>query len=406
MKVAIQIPQVGESITEVQIAKWLVKSGETVHLNQDIVEIDSDKTTLTISATASGVIHILAQDGETLSIGQNIAEIQTDAVPDQLPVSIVTEKPEQHDSTITVESQQPAITISPLASEMMKESQISSESMKEFIRYRVGVKDVEDYQQYSKTVAPIEKQMGTQETTAHERKKMSPLRKKIASRLVAVKNETAMLTTFNEIDMSALIEIRNKYKEVFFEKYGLKLGFMSFFIKAVSIALKKFPSVNAMLDDDDIVFHNYCNISIAVSTDKGLTVPVIRNIEQKSLFQIESDVAAIASKARSGKIEPDDLDGGTFTITNGGVFGSLLSTPILNPPQTAILGMHAIQDRAVVIRDNIVIRPMMYVALSYDHRLIDGKESVGFVVEVKHLLENPLLLTVEGNDPIARQLGL
>jgi len=410
MKEQLVIPQIGESVTEAQIARWLVGNGDIVSKDQDIVEIDSDKTTLTLSAPAAGKIEILEQEETVLKIGHLIAEIDTSVSKDiSEPETKSNKEPEQlndekaFDSSEkevpqtagkAVSSETPLIA-TPLAMKKMQVEGISPEDVyAHVLKYRIGVSDVEDFKQ-NQTSSSLSDSPA--ERTEH-RKPMSPLRKKLAQRLVAVKNQTAMLTTFNEIDMSKLIDLRIRFKDDFQKKYGAKLGFMSFFVKACALALKKFPNVNAMIDKEEVVFFDYCDISIAVSTEKGLVVPVIRSSESLTIPQIEQVISDIAEKARKFKLLPTDLEGGTFTITNGGVFGSLLSTPIINPPQTAILGMHTIQERPVAVNGHVVVKPMMYVALSYDHRLIDGKESVGFLIEVKRLLENPIYLHIDGGD--------
>lgn len=420
MKKQVTIPQIGESVSEAQVSRWLVQNAEYVQTDQDIAEIDSDKTTLTIASPASGMINILVSEGSIVKIGQLIAEIDTTAeskIPPSQPHNLTEEtnitEPAAQNTQDTKGSEKPIsdtnsvshpkVVISPLAKQKMKDQGILPEEIvSHTLNVRLGVHDVEKYISHKQNIS-------LQQTPAErslDRKTMSPLRKKLAQRLVAVKNQTAMLTTFNEIDMSQLIELRSKFKEDFFTKHGVKLGFMSFFVKACTIALRKFPSVNAMIDKDDVIYFNYCDISIAVSTDKGLVVPVVRNTDQMSIPQIEKEISTLAEKARSFKLLPEDLEGGTFTITNGGVFGSLLSTPIINPPQTAILGMHTIQDRPVAISGQVVIKPMMYIALSYDHRLIDGKESVGFVMEVKRLLENPAFLHYDDKNTFGQMLEI
>ncbi len=418
MKEQLTVPQIGESVSEAQISKWLAKNGEIVSKDEDIVEIDSDKTTLTVSAPVSGRLDILVPEGTVVKIGQLIAEIDTSVafelkriVPkneteEQVFVQDTSSEIPQDQIQTSHTSVKPEISITPLAKKKMETEQINPEEVRAHVlKYRLGVSDVEDFKTQRSINTNLQPEIPVSERTS-SRKTMSPLRKKLAQRLVAVKNQTAMLTTFNEIDMSMLIDLRNRFKDDFQKKYGFKLGFMSFFAKACVIALKKFPSVNAMIDGDEIVYYNYCDISIAVSTDKGLVVPVVRGVDQLSIPHVEAQISTLAEKARNFKLLPEDLEGGTFTITNGGVFGSLLSTPIINPPQTAILGMHNIQDRPVAVNGQVVIRPMMYIALSYDHRLIDGKESVGFVIEVKRLLENPAFLHIDGADTYKQLLEL
>lgn len=414
MIVELKIPQIGESISEVQISRWFVADKEFVNKDQEVVEIDTDKTSMNLVAPATGIITILIKEGETVNIGLSIAQIDETAedfkqkLKDDIvelendeiansDIKSVTEKEVDTNQSIQ-------FTVSPLAKKIIQENEVDEQKLfQHVLRRRIGVDDVNNFieNQNKNTVAE-----NTQAKEDMYSKKMSPLRKKIAQRLVSVKNETAMLTTFNEVDMSKLIEIRNKYKEEFFRTHGIKLGFVSFFAKAVSIALKLFPEINAMIDGDEIIYHNVAHIGIAVSTNKGLLVPVVRNAHTMNIAEIEKNIDLLAQKARENKLLPAELDGGTFTITNGGVFGSLFSTPIINPPQSAILGMHTVQDRAVVVNSEIVIRPMMYISLSYDHRLIDGKESVGFITTVKRLLEYPNELMNEGVDMLKFQLSL
>jgi len=385
MHIKVLVPVIGESVTEAQIAQWLVDDGQVVEKDQEIAEIDSEKATITISADATGKIKIIVAAGEVVKIGTLIAEIDAS---EENTAPIKTTKDTSEKATTEVKKDKPdeietqkntsGINMTPLARTIINKENIDitafSESNKE---KKIGKQEV---------MALVEKQQYRKSTVV----KMSMLRRKLSERLVAVKNQTAMLTTFNEVDMSAIIDIRKKYQEDFVAKHGIKLGFMSFFVKAATIALKDFPQVNAAIDGDSIIYYDYADISIAVSTDKGLMVPVIRNAELLSPAEIEKELARLSEKARNNKISIDEMTGGTFTITNGGIFGSMLSTPIINPPQSAILGMHNIQDRAVVINGQIVIRPMMYLALSYDHRIIDGKESVSFIIRMKELLENPM----------------
>jgi 2-oxoglutarate dehydrogenase E2 component (dihydrolipoamide succinyltransferase) len=416
MKEQLIVPQIGESISEAIISKWLVQNMDTVEKDQDIVEIDSDKTTLTISAPAAGQIHIIVPEGTTVKILQLIAEIDTsvafelkrkpaeseDVQPDLLPVPNEKISSIEPDLSKQISTTRDKVKMTPLANKIVATEGLDPEQLRSFVlKYKIGVEDVREFIDYQSSKGQV-----VEPVRSSQRKPMSPLRKKLASRLVAVKNQTAMLTTFNEVDMSMLIEIRNTYKNAFESKHGVKLGYMSFFAKACAIALKKFPAINAMIDNDDVVFFDYCDISIAVSTDKGLVVPIIRNVDSISLAQTEKEIQSVAQKARSFKLLPEDFEGGTFTITNGGVFGSLLSTPIINPPQAAILGMHTIQERPIAINGQVVVRPMMYIALSYDHRIIDGKESVGFVVEVKRLLENPTFMFLETSGAIDQLLEL
>ena len=385
--IEIKVPSPGESITEVEIANWLVESGDYVEKDQEICEIDSDKATLTINAEESGEINILVKPGEMVPVGSIICTID-DSKKSNIsnktsnPVSKIEEEvPLNINKGILINEPSPA------AKKMMRESQI--------VNVRgTGKNGRITKQDVIKTKAAMGVGPGKRKS---QRKKLSSLRRKLASRLVSVKNETAMLTTFNEVDMTEVNKIRKNYKEKFQKKYGVKLGYMSFFTKAVVKALQEFPDVNSMIDGDEIVHYDYQDISIAVSTPKGLMAPVVRNAEDLDFFGVENEIARLATKARDGKISIDDMLGGTFTITNGGVFGSMLSTPIINPPQSAILGMHNIVERPMVVNGKIVSRPIMYIALSYDHRIIDGKESVGFLVSVKNSLENPKENLFAGN---------
>ncbi len=412
MKVEIKVPSPGESITEVQLAAWLVKDGQQVEKDQDIVEIDSDKATLTVAAEADGKIKLLAKEGDTIEVGSVLAVIDTEVkgeAPDKpvagVPEDKKTETPEKEAPKNAPEEKQKNRTpeedktgeklhLSPLARKLLQQEGATEKELAEFFRsVRIGKEDVRFFlenrnRQPRKQAAAATETSWTGERNIR-REKMSMLRKKLAQRLVSVKNETAMLTTFNEVDMSAIMEIRRKYKEIFKEKFGVGLGFMSFFTKAVTEALQLFPQVNAQISGDELIYFDYVDIGIAVSAPKGLVVPVIRNAEKMSLAEIETAIKTLAIKARENKITLDEMQGGTFTITNGGVFGSMMSTPILNPPQSAILGMHNIVERPVAVNGKVEIHPMMYVALSYDHRIIDGRESVGFLVKVKEMLEQP-----------------
>ncbi|MDK2909784.1 MAG: hypothetical protein PWR20_1351 [Bacteroidales bacterium] len=422
MVIEVKVPSPGESITSVVIAGWLVKDGELVSRDQEILEIDSDKATLTISAPEAGKIKIMAVEGDTVDVGSTIANIDTAFAASTPAAEQKKEKPETPDSPPTpsaVEEKKPveetehqpeskeigAIHLSPLARKLMQENNASEAELLEFFKkYRFGREDIEFYLKNKdkllvRSEIPENQTFSfKKETTIRDtsRQKMSPLRQKLSERLVAVKNETAMLTTFNEVNMTAIMELRRKFKDEFQKKHGISLGFMSFFSKACAIALEAFPQVNAMIEGDEIVFHHYADIGIAVSTPKGLMVPVLRNVETMSLAEIELKIKDLATRAREKKIALEELSGGTFTITNGGVFGSLLSTPIINPPQSAILGMHNIVERPVAVNGKVEIHPMMYVALSYDHRIIDGRESVSFLVMVKNLLENPTLMLTQG----------
>ena len=407
MKVEIKVPSPGESITEVQIARWIKKDGDYVERDEEIAEIDSDKATLSLVAEADGVLKTLIGEGENIAVGSIVCIIDTDAKPvtnakvskEEKPKE---DKPKEVKPAVAAKSEGYASgTPSVAAAKMMKENNLKSENVQ--ATGKGGRITKGDVLQTLQTPAAVQTVPQSRE---QRREKMTMLRKKLSQRLVAVKQETAMLTTFNEVDMSAIMNIRKQYKDVFKEKHGVGLGFMSFFTKAVCEALKSFPAVNAQIDGEEILYHNYCDVGIAVSAPKGLMVPIIRSAEKLSLAQIEQQVIDLATKARDSKLTIDEMTGGTFTITNGGVFGSMLSTPIINPPQSAILGMHNIVERPVALNGEVVIRPVMYVALSYDHRIIDGRESVGFLVKVKQMLEEPAKMLFEGNDPIKVLLHL
>jgi 2-oxoglutarate dehydrogenase E2 component (dihydrolipoamide succinyltransferase) len=413
----LKVPSPGESITEVTIVRWLKQDGDVVEKDEELCEVDSDKATLTINAEEAGAIKIKVSEGTTVKIGDVICTIDTAVQPLAKPKT-ETKKEEVKKVEPTVAAQtassaksatsQPTTYASghpsPAAKKLMDENGIAANKLSGSGKDgRITKGDVLNMIANGFDNAALQSWGGTRD---QRRDKMTTLRKKLAQRLVAVKQETAMLTTFNEVDMSAMMAIRNKYKDIFKEKHGIGLGFMSFFTKAVCEALRQFPAVNAQIDGDEIVYHDYCDIGIAVSAPKGLMVPIIRNAEIMNLAQIESEIKRLALRARDGKITVDEMTGGTFTITNGGVFGSLMSTPIINPPQSAILGMHNIVDRPVAVNGQVVIRPMMYVALSYDHRIIDGKESVSFLVTVKQMLENPHKLIFGGKDPDEVLLGL
>ena len=395
MLLEMKVPSPGESISEVEIIEWLVADGDYVQKDQSIAEIDSDKATLELPAEESGVIKILSEEGVTVSVGDVVCIIDT-SVKNKNKDNIVSE--EKKDLTATLEN----ISINkvkinkatPLASAIINEHDISAEDLKG--SGEAGKITKNDVLNLINS--------GPSEDRGQNRKKMSSLRRKIASRLVAVKNETAMLTTFNEVDMTSIFQIRNTYKEIFKEKHNVGLGFMSFFTKAVTESIEEYGDVNSMIDGDELISHNYVDIGIAVSAPKGLMVPVLRNAEKMGFAQIESEIKRLANKARDGKITIDEMTGGTFTITNGGVFGSMLSTPIINPPQSAILGMHNIVERPVVVEGKIVIRPIMYVALSYDHRVIDGRESVGFLCKIKECLENPKEFLFANNVSLSLEL--
>ncbi len=419
--IEIKVPSPGESITEVQIAAWLVEDGQQVEKDQDVVEIDSDKATLPVAAEADGKIKILAQEGDTVEVGSIIATIDPDAKgavkEKKAEVKVEKEIKEEPKKPVETGSKKKEfakaevnLTVSPLACKLMEQENISEQQLVDFFKsIRISKKDVEFYLKekdnvaLSSGIASTSSWSGVREK---EPKKMSMLRKKLAQRLVSVKNETAMLTTFNEVNMTPIMELRKKYKEVFKEKHGVGLGFMSFFSKAVTEAVAHFPAVNSQIDGDEIVQFSYVDVGIAVSAPKGLVVPVVRNAEMMTLAEIEKEIKRLAIKARENRITIQDMEGGTFTITNGGVFGSMLSTPILNPPQSAILGMHNIVERPIAVNGKVEIHPMMFIALSYDHRLIDGRESVGFLVKVKEMLENPERMLFGAKDPTEVLLGL
>ncbi len=389
-----KVPTVGESITEVTISTWLKKDGDYVKLDEVIAEVESDKATFELPAEANGILRIVAKEKSTLPIGGLICRIEvmeggpaTAATPAAAPVAASS-------APATSGAGYAAGTPSPAAAKILDEKgiapgQVSGTGVGGRITKEDAVKASAPAVASKPAPAAAAAAPVVPGARTERREKMTSLRKTIARRLVAVKNETAMLTTFNEVDMKPVMELRSRYKDSFKEKYGVGLGFMSFFTKAVCAALKEFPAVNASVDKDEIVYHDYCDISIAVSTPRGLVVPVIRNAESLTFAQIESEVVRLAARGRDGKLSIDEMTGGTFSITNGGVFGSMLSTPILNPPQSAILGMHNIVERPVVKNGEIVIRPVMYLALSYDHRIVDGRESVSFLVRVKEMLEDP-----------------
>lgn len=446
MIIEVKVPSPGESITEVQLASWLVEDGEVIEQDAEIAEVDSDKATLTINAPEQGLIKLLVQAGDTVNVGTIIATIDTSVVPDgKKAVATITpmvnaketSKPalveeqniaqevsagEKSKKTsveaVTTDELSARTHISPLARKIMEERNLSNEEVVQQLGgKRVGKADIETLNSNKKEQPQLQTDSPTnvgkiiaghqgEVSRQTERKKLSTLRLKLSQRLVSVKNETAMLTTFNEVNMTKIMELKKKYNDKFKEKYGISVGFMSLFTKAVTIALKQFPQVNSILDGDEMIYHDYVDVGIAVSSPKGLVVPVLRNTETLSIAEIELLVKELAGKARNNKISLDEMTGGTFTITNGGVFGSLLSTPILNPPQSAILGMHNIVERPIALNSQVVIAPMMYVALSYDHRVIDGKESVSFLVRVKELLENPEIMFYQGKNPVEGLLGL
>ena len=415
-----KVPSPGESISEVEIAQWLVSDGDYVEKDQAIAEVDSDKATLELPAEESGIITLKAADGDVVKVGQVVCLIDTSAARPAGTAPKVAEKKEEVKVAPVAEKSAPVAaapspdpvkkdsyasgTPSIAAAKIMSENNIPSGKVNG--TGKDGRVTKQDVVAAMSAGFPVDAAQGWGGTRDQSREKMSMLRRKIAERLVAVKNETAMLTTFNEVDMKPIMDLRAKYKEAFAKHHEVNLGFMSFFTKAVTEALNLYPSVNAQIDGNEMIFHNYADIGIAVSSPKGLMVPIVRNAEQMSLAEIEREIKRLAVKARDGKMTPDEMTGGTFTITNGGVFGSMLSTPIINPPQSAILGMHNVVERPVAINGKVEIRPIMYVALSYDHRIIDGKESVGFLVKVKEMLENPERMLFGSKDPAAVLLGL
>ena len=379
-----QIPSPGESISEVEIAEWLVADGEYVEKDQIIAEIDSDKATLELPAEQSGVITLKADEGDVVQVGQVVCHIDTSAkgslkeTSAAKPVEIVEDKKEVSQPVVDTKSD----VLSPAARKIAEEKNID-------INQITGTGKAGRITKQDVLLGKPAMGNFNNSNRSESRNKLSMLRRKVAERLVTVKNETAMLTTFNEVDMSAIFELRKKYKEKFKEKHGVNLGFMSFFTLASVRALKEFPAVNSMIDVSEMISYSYCDISIAVSGPKGLMVPVIRSAEELKFKGVELEVKRLAERARDGQITVDEMTGGTFTISNGGVFGSMLSTPIINPPQSAILGMHNIVERPIAVNGKVEIRPVMYLALSYDHRIIDGRESVGFLVHIKEALENP-----------------
>ena len=399
MILEMKIPSPGESISEVEIAEWLVTDGEYVEKDQIIAEIDSDKATLELPAEQSGSITLKAEEGDVVQVGQVVCHIDTsaDGSPKETsttkPVEILEDKKEVSQPVVDTKSD----VLSPAARKIADEKNINVNEIKG--TGKGGRITKQDVLLGKPAMGNI-----TNSNREENRSKLSMLRRKVAERLVSVKNETAMLTTFNEVDMSAIFELRKKYKEKFKEKHGVNLGFMSFFTLASVRALQEFPAVNSMIDGSEMISFNYCDISIAVSGPKGLMVPVIRSAEQLKFKGVELEVKRLAERARDGQITVDEMTGGTFTISNGGVFGSMLSTPIINPPQSAILGMHNIVERPIAVNGKVEIRPVMYLALSYDHRIIDGRESVGFLVQIKEALENPTEILM--NNKIEKALEL
>ncbi|MBT6160457.1 2-oxoglutarate dehydrogenase complex dihydrolipoyllysine-residue succinyltransferase [Flavobacteriaceae bacterium] len=403
MILEMKVPSPGESITEVEIAQWLVADGDYVEKDQAIAEVDSDKATLELPAEVSGTITLKAEEGDAVAVGAVVCLIDTEGVPSETQAvksaepaaAVAVAAPVQNTPSVTTYASQ---SPSPAAKKIMAEKGIDAKSIQGSGRDGRITKEDAVKAVPSMGTAPEGGDRG------QTRAKLSMLRRKVAERLVAAKNETAMLTTFNEADMAPIFDLRKQYKDAFLDKHGVKLGFMSFFTKAVVRALKLYPDVNSMMDGDYKISYDYCDISVAVSGPKGLMVPVVRNAETLSFAGVEQEIGRLAVRARDGKITVDDMTGGTFTISNGGVFGSMLSTPIINPPQSGILGMHNIIERPVAINGKVAIRPMMYLALSYDHRIIDGRESVGFLVAVKEALEDPLTHLMDGDAKKAFEL--
>ena len=396
----ITVPSAGESIKEVTILEWLKPSGEFVEANEAILSLETDKASMEIFSEHSGVLHQKAQPGETVAVGSVVAEIdETQQKPKTKPLKASSKKPQaaekQSPATENVSPPllSPTLKTTPASRKMMKEKNLSPQEVTASgPRGHILKQDVQDVMPTPSLPLSQPIKVFSENIT---RKPLSRLRKTLSHRLVESQNKTASLTTFNEIDMSSVIELRKKYKETFEKKYGFKLGFMGFFVKAAVEALKTFPEVNGFIENDEIIYHHYQHVGVAVSTDKGLVVPVVRHADQLSLAQVEQNIQFFAQKARTGQISLEDLSGGTFTVSNGGVFGSLMSTPILNPPQSGILGMHKVEARPVVVDSQIEIRPMMYVALTYDHRIIDGRESVGFLKKIKECIEDPCRILIE-----------
>jgi len=398
------VPSPGESITEVELASWLVEDGALVTRDQEVGEIESEKATLPLIAAEPGKIKLLVKEGTTVKVGDVVASIDTsvEVKPDDTADS-AKEPAGKAGKQSGPAGDVSKVKITPVAREIMEKEGVSIEEILTGLR-KLNANDVKKVLALRGHVEDPERHR--EKSREEERQKISQLRKKISERLVAVKNETAMLTTFNEADMSAVISLRKKYQEAFMEKYGVKLGFMSFFTRAVTEALRQYPSVNSYLDGEELVIPRYCDIGIAVQSEKGLMVPVIRNAESMGFAELEKHIADLADRARRSRLGIGEMSGGTFTISNGGIYGSMLSTPILNPPQSGILGMHNIKDRPVAIGEKVEIRPMMYLALSYDHRLIDGRDSVGFLKTVKEFIEEPVRMNFGTTSPEQYLLGL
>jgi len=405
----IKVPTVGESISEVSLANWLKKEGDYVNRDEVLCELESEKATFELNAEQAGILHLIAKEGDTLAIGDVVCQIDETAAKPASAATPAPEAPKKEEKAAPAKTEskpaaapaQSDVKATPVAQAIMAEKQVKPTEVKGSGSLgRIMKQDVLEALSH-----PGRKGGNEAFSRDEKREKMSNLRRTVSRRLVEAKNSTAMLTTFNEVDMTRIMEIRKQYKDIFKESHGVNLGFMSFFTKACCIALQEWPAVNAYIDGEELVYHNYCDISIAVSAPKGLVVPVIRNAESLSMAEIEAKVGELAKKARENKLTIEEMTGCTFTITNGGVFGSLMSTPIINIPQSAILGMHKIQERPMAINGKVEVRPMMYLAVSYDHRIIDGRESVSFLVRVKELLENPELL-IFGQDPMKALLEL
>ena len=414
MIIEVKIPSPGESISEVELTRWLVENGAIVTKDQEVAEIESEKASLPIIAPESGKINILVGQGSVVAVNAIACTIDTSVASSAEAKNTSVEtapqvkyevKPKETTPKAEVTLVEGNIKVTPLAKLIMADSNLSVDDIINGLR-RITAHDVELVKNQSNQTTSIPVQSRVSTERVEERTKMSQLRKKISERLVSVKNQTAMLTTFNEVDMSRVMEIRAKYQQEFKDKYGVKLGLMSFFTKAVVEALKLHPMTNSFIDGEEIVTPNYYDIGVAVQAPKGLMVPVLRNVESMSFAQIEQGIQELANKARSGKITLDELNGGTFTITNGGIFGSMLSTPILNPPQSGILGMHNIVDRPVAVNGKVEIRPIMYVALSYDHRIIDSKDSASFLMDIKRMIENPETIMFGGDSLDKTLIGL
>ena len=415
MIIEIKVPTPGESIAEVEVSSWLVADGDLVQKNQDLAEIESDKATLSLTAPESGKIKLLVSAGDVVKVNSVACQIDTSVEVPIVPKTVKPETkveplitPQQYKSDsgkVKMSSTAPEVKVTPLARQKMEAEQLSLEEVLAGLR-KLTVKDVETVLKLKNSGSNVLENTTNEALREESREPMSQFRKKLSDRLVKVKNETAMLTTFNEVDMLRLMELRKVHQDAFVKKYGYKLGLMAFFIKAVSNAAKLYPILNSRIEDGQIVTPRYTDVSVAVQSPRGLMVPVIRNVETLMLTQIENELRNLSDKAKQGKISIEEMTGGTITVTNGGTFGSMLSTPLINPPQSAILGMHNIVDRPVAVSGKVEIRPIMYVALSYDHRIVDGKDSVGFLVAIKKMIEEPLGLLSSGKNPEELLLGL